>query len=249
MSLHPHKRLMPDVTLWTGIAAIAVAILTVTEFSVQVFVVGARPGLDEEAELVDFMTRTSTGTLLTILIDTMLMAALIVFLAGFRQLITHSEHTLQWVADLAYGAGLVFVAVTLVGDGMEAGTALDVTGMAGDYSVLRALTVGHTVLFGSIGCVLTALVAAASGYVTLRSDALPNWTGRIAYAVAILNLAAVPTMFGGTDPSSFLAAGGAGAALFATFPWLVWVVAVGIVAIRGRRRIRPVAGLNAVLPA
>ena len=78
---------------------------------------------------------------------------------------------MQWVADLAYGAGLVFVAVTLVGDAMEAGTALDVTGMTGDYSVLRALTVGHTILFGSIGCVLTALVAAASAYVTLGSEA------------------------------------------------------------------------------
>ena len=37
------------------------------------------------------MTRTSDGTMFTILIDTLLMAALIVFLAGFRQLITHSE--------------------------------------------------------------------------------------------------------------------------------------------------------------
>lgn len=236
MPHHPHGKLMPDVRLWTGIAAIAVAILTATEFSVQVFVVGARPSLDDEVALVDFMTRTSGGTLLTILIDTMLMAALIVFLAGFRQLITHSEVALQWVADLAYGAGLVFVAVTLVGDAMEAGTALDVTGMAGDYSVLRALTVGHTILFGSIGCVLTALVAAASAYVTLGSDALPRWTGWLAYGVAILNLAAVPTMFGGTDPASFLAAGGAGTALFATFPWLVWVTAIGIVTVRDRRR-------------
>jgi hypothetical protein len=236
MTHHPQRKAMPDVRLWTGIAAFAVAILTATEFSVQVFVVGARPSLDDEVALVDFMTRTSTGTLLTILIDTMLMAALIVFLAGFRQLITHSEAALQWVADLAYGAGLVFVAVTLVGDAMEAGTALDVTGMAGNYAVLRALTVGHTILFGSIGCVLTALVAAASGYVTLGSNALPPWTGWLAYVVALLNLAAVPTMFGGTDPASFLAAGGAGTALFATFPWLVWVTAVGIVTVRDRRR-------------
>ena len=43
MTHHPHRKLMPDVRLWTGIAAIAVAVLTATEFSVQVFVVGADP--------------------------------------------------------------------------------------------------------------------------------------------------------------------------------------------------------------
>jgi hypothetical protein len=43
-------------------------------------------------------------------------------------------------------------------------------------------------------------------------------------------------MFGGTDPASFFAAGGAGTALFATFPWLVWVTAIGVVTIRDRRR-------------
>jgi hypothetical protein len=38
MTQHQHRKLMPDVRLWTGIAAIAVAVLTATEFSVQVFV-------------------------------------------------------------------------------------------------------------------------------------------------------------------------------------------------------------------
>jgi hypothetical protein len=90
------------------------------------------------------------------------------------------------------------------------GTALDTVGAPADPSVLRALTEGHMVMFGSIGCVLLALVAAASGYVTFASGALPNWTGWVAYAVALLNLIAVPTMFGGKSDTSFVSAGGTG---------------------------------------
>ncbi|MGD8167793.1 hypothetical protein ACEXOS_011275 [Herbiconiux sp. P16] len=229
-------RLNPDVRLWTGIAAVTVAALTLAEFLVQVLLVGARPALDDSAALEAFMARTANQTLFTILIDTFLMAALIVFLGGFRQIITHTRPDLQWVADLAFGSGLLFIGVTLVGDAMEGGTALDTIGLTPDASSLRALTVGHTLMFGSIGCALTALLAASSAYVTLASGALPAWTGWIAYAVAGLNLLAVPTMFGGTSPSSFFAAGGAANAMLATFPWLVWVVCVGFVTIRDRRR-------------
>ncbi|MCU1406071.1 MAG: hypothetical protein JWQ43_2374 [Glaciihabitans sp.] len=224
----------PDVRQWTGIAAIAVAVLLLAEFIVRESI-GGRPELSDGAALVDFIVDTHTQTLLVIMIDTFLMAGLIVFLAGFRQIITHSDHNLEWIADLAFGSGLVFVGVTLVGDSMEAGTSLVAVTMTPDPAVLVALTAGHMLMFGSIGCVLTALVAAASGYVTHASGALPRWTGWVAYGSAILNIIAVPTMFGGTSDHAFVSAGGPGVAIFATFPWLFWVVAVGIVTIRGRR--------------
>ncbi|WP_291046590.1 hypothetical protein [Herbiconiux sp.] len=230
-------RLNPDVRLWTGLSAIAVAGLMVVEFLVQALLVGARPTLDDSAALADFMARTANQTLFTILIDTFLMASLIVFLSGFRQLITHTRPDLQWIADIAFASGLLFIAVTLVGDAMEGGTALDTMGLAPDASSLRALTVGHTLMFGSIGCTLNALVAAASGYLIVTSEAFPRWTGWLAYAVAALNLLSVPTMFGGTSPDSFFAAGGAATAMLATFPWLVWVACIGLVAIRDRRRL------------
>ena len=230
-------RLNPDVRLWTGISAVAVAVLTLAEFLVQALLVGARPALDDSPALEQFMARTANQTLFTILIDTFLMAALIVFLSGFRQLITHTRPDLQWVANIAYGSGLVFIAVTLVGDAMEGGTALDTAGLTPDYSSLRALTEGHTLMFGSIGCTMNALIAAASGYLILASEALPRWTGWVALGTAALNLISVPTMFGGTSPDSFFAAGGAATALLATFPWIVWVVCIGFVAIRDRRRL------------
>ncbi len=202
---------------------------------------GSRPPLKDTAALVDFMARSSSQTLIIVTLDAVLMAFVIVFLAGFRQVVTSALEGLEWVADLTFGAGLVFVGTTLVGDAMEGGAALDAADGAPDPSVLRALTEGHTLLFGSIGCVLIALVAVSSGVLILASGALPRWTGIVAYVVAGLNVAAVPTLFGGTSDTSFVAAGGLGVTLFATFPWLAWVIVVGAVTIRGyRRNFRPV---------
>lgn len=227
----------PDVRLWTGIAAIAVAVLLLAEFTIRQ-VMGSRPSLEDSAALAEFMVRSSIPTLLIVMIDTILMASLIVFLAGFRQIITHARRELQWIADIGFGAGLVFVAITMVGDAMEAGAAFDVIDMPPDASAIRALTEGHILMFGATGCVLLALVSAASGYVTLASRALPAWTGWLAFAVAASNIAWVPSIFGGSSDTSFFSAGGVGVAVFATFPWLVWVVAVGVVTIRGTRHRR-----------
>jgi hypothetical protein len=228
----------PDPRLWTGVAGLVVAVLTLVESSVDLFLVGQRPRLDDNDALVAFMATASTPTLIVILVDTFLMAFLIVFLAGFRQLITKTRPDVEWIADLAFGAGLVFVGLTLVGDAMEAGAALDSIGAVSDPSVVRALTEGHVQMFGSMGCVLTALVAAASAHVIFLSGALPRWTGVLAYVVAVANFAAVPTMFAGTNQPTFFSAGGPGIALFATFPWLVWVGSVGVTVLRDRRLTR-----------
>ena len=224
----------PNVGLWTGIAAIGVAVLTLTELLIRQLAVGPRPALDDVAALVAFNQRTAAGTLGVILVDTVLMAVIIVFLSGFRQLILQARRDLQWIADIAFSAGIAYVVVTLVGDGMEGGAALDASVDGGSGTVIRALTVGHALFFGSIGCVPTALVSFASGYITLISGALPRWTGWLAIVVAIPNLVLVGTAFGGTDDTSFRAAGGWGSVVFGTAPWLLWIVSVGVVVIRGR---------------
>jgi hypothetical protein len=224
------KRL--EVRTLTGFAAIAIAILMLTEFFAKI-AIGTRPSLGDSAALADYITGTATQTLAVIIIDTLLMSCLIIFFAGFRQLIIRARRDLNWITDLAFGAGLVFVAITLVGDAMDAGAALDTVGYYGaDPSVLRALTEGHILIFGSIGCIVTALITATFAYTTFASGAVPKWTGWVGYGVAILNLLSVPTVFGGTSATSLFSAGGAGVTLLATFPFLMWVIAVGIVTIR-----------------
>lgn len=224
----------PDVRRWTGIAAIVVAALMVTEFVVRLSM-GHRPDLDDAEALADFISRTSTGALVVIMIDTFLMTAMIVLLAGFRQIVSHARREVQWIADLAFGAGLVFVTVTLIGDAMNGGAALDTVGMEPDPSAIRALTEGYTLMFGATGCVLIALTAGAGGYAVLLSGALPHWTGWVGIGVAAASVVAVPTMFNGTSNDDPFSAGGTVVTAFATFPFFVWSVVVGIVTIRGIR--------------
>ncbi len=222
----------PDVRRWTGIAAIGVAVLVSTEFVLHQ-VIGPRPELDQKPELVDFFVAHHIGLLTIVLIDTVLMASIIVFLAGFRQIITHARHDLQWIADITFGAGMVFVAITMVGDAMEAGSALDVVNLVPDASAIRALTEGHAVMFGATGCVLLAVISASSAYTVLASRALPRWTGVVAWVVAGLQIFGLATIFGGTSDRYWFSSGGVGVTLTATFPWVAWVITVGVVTIRG----------------
>src|SRR5689334_11529295 len=224
----------PDVRRWAGIAALSVAVLLALE-SITKLTMGARPALDDSDALVAYIQRTSAQTIVVILADTFLMAALIVFLAAFRQLVVHAHPDLGWISDVMFGAGLVFVTVTLVGDAMDGGTALDVWDLTPDPSAIRTLIEGHTLMFGSTGAVLLALVSATAAYLTFASGVFPRWTGVFAAATAVSNLVWAPVAFGGTEPGSFLAAGGWGNALLAIFPWLVWVFCVGVTAVRGAR--------------
>lgn len=227
----------PDVKRWTGVAAAGVAALLITEFILHQ-VAGPRPELDQPHALADYFVRHHNLLLTIVLIDTVLMANIIVFLGGFRQLITHARHDLQWVADITFGAGLVFVAITMAGDAMEAGSALDVVGLTPDPSAIRALTEGHAVMFGATGCVLLAVISGSSAYTVLASRALPRWTGVVAWVVAGLQIFGLATIFGGTSDRFWFSSGGVGVTLTATFPWVAWVITVGIVTIQGHSGFR-----------
>lgn len=227
----------PDVKRWTGIAAIGVAVLLTTEFILHQ-VVGPRPELDQSKQLAAFFVEHHNLLLTIVLIDTVLMGNIIVFLAGFRQIITHTRHDLQWIADVGFGAGLVFVAITMVGDAMEAGSALDVVNLTPDASAIRALTEGHAVMFGATGCVLLAVLSASSAYAVIASGALPKWTGVVAWVVAALQIFGLATIFGGTSDRFWFSSGGVGVTATATFPWIAWVITVGIVTIQGHSGFR-----------
>jgi len=230
----PHPPPPVDPRLLTGVAGLAVSVLILLEVSVRASL-GVRPALDDSAALADFASRTSSQTIAITLIDTLMMAGLIVFLAGFRELVTLAEGQLEWLTAIILGAGFVFVGVTLVGDSLEAGGAFGASGTTPDPTTIRTLTEGYLLLFGPVSYVLVALIAATSAYVIRASRAFPLWTAQLAWVVAVLNVVALPTAFGGTDNSTFASVAGWGGALFATFPWLLWVAVTSILALRQRR--------------
>ena len=233
----------PNVWRWTGISAFAVALFLVLE-AITKLTMGHRPELDQSDALVAYIRATRLRTFIVILADTFLMAWLIVFLACFRQLVTRAKPDLRWIADLFFGAGIAFVCVTLVGDAMDGGSALDVTGLRPDPSVIRALTEGHAIMFGSTGAVLLALVSGTAAYLTFVSGVVPRWISVLAALTALSNLLWAPIGFLGTSPMNFFAAGGVGNALFAVFPWLAWVICVGVTTVPGRRHFRVGRGLG-----
>ncbi len=100
-----------DPHLLTGITGLAVLALMLIEVGVRVSL-GVRPALNDSAALADFATRTSTQTIVITLVDTLLVTCLILFLAGFRELITAAEGDLEWLTSVVLGAGFVFVGVT-----------------------------------------------------------------------------------------------------------------------------------------
>ncbi len=174
------------------------------------------------------------GIVLTrVFLDILECTCLLVFAAGFRHLIRQARSDYEWVGTLAFGAGLVLSAVTLVAASLEGGSALDTVGGKADPTVVRALTEGAILIYLSIGCILIALFSAAAGYATLGTGVLPKWTGWVAYAAAILNLVAVPLGFS-TAAAAILAV-----AVIADFPLQIWVLIVSIWMIRKREATAP----------
>lgn len=172
-----------------------------------------------------------------ILLGLALYVTLLVFAVGLRDLIRRANADYEWVGTLTVAAMSVWLGVTLVANGLEAGIALDTLYGSPDPSVARALTMGYLLIYnGSIAFVMTALFLAAAGYATFATAILPRWTGWLAYAGAVLCVACIPAMYGGpADSGGFYNAGGWGAAIIANFPPLLWFLVVGILLLRNRQ--------------
>ncbi len=164
--------------------------------------------LEDTIQFSDSVSRASTFILTrATLADPLIMTCLLVFLAGFRHLIRQARPDYEWVSTLVFGAGLVVITLELAGDAFEGGAALD-TSVKADPTVVRGLMEGSFVFYGAIGLIMSALLLASAGYATLATGVLPRWTGWVAYACAVVNLVAAPSIFGGTDYTGFYTASG-----------------------------------------
>lgn len=164
----------------------------------------------------------------------------IVFLVGFRQIICQADPAYEWVATLAFVAGLLYIGVSLVAQSMEAGTAI-ATADRIDPTVEGPLAPGQFLIQGAIGRALIALFSVAAGYAILRTHALPAWSGWLAYALAILNLAFVPSIYFGSDADQFYSAVGFGTTAVAGSFLIYWIIAVSIVLVRTPQTTRATA--------
>jgi hypothetical protein len=137
-----------------------------------------------------------------------------------------------------FGAAIVWMAVTLVADGLAGGAVLDSISSRPDASTVRALNLGTLLIYNSsTAFVLTAMLLATAGFAIIGTGVLPAWTGRLAYAGVALCIACVPAMYGGpVDFAGVYNAGSFGPALVANFPPAIWFAAVSILMLRKRER-------------
>jgi hypothetical protein len=190
---------------WFGVGGFVVFLVALPLYFIGV---GPAARLEDTAQYSDLITRTNTFILIrTAVADPLIMVGLLVFMAGFRHLVRRARDDYEWVAALFFGVGLVVIAVELVADGLQAGAALD-TAVKSDPSAVRALNEGSFPMYGAIGLIISALMLASAGYAILGTGVLPRWTGWFACAAALLNLAAAPSILGGTDITGFYTASG-----------------------------------------
>jgi hypothetical protein len=221
----------------TGAFGLAVVVLTWAQFPL--WLIGQAPSVYDGAAFGQHLFAIKNVAFTRILIDQGIYIAIIVFAAGFRHLIRQERAEYEWAGTLVFGSALVWIAVTLVADGLEGGAVLDTLGGRADASAVRALVEGTLLIYnGSIAFTITGMFLGAAGYATFASGVLPRWTGWVAYVSAVLCAMCVPAMYvGPVDPSRFYNAGGWGPAIIANFPPLIWFLVVSVWMIRRRETV------------
>ncbi|TQJ57042.1 hypothetical protein OHU34_07295 [Streptomyces sp. NBC_00080] len=176
-----------------------------------------------------------------LLIGIVALAFLVVFVTAFRELVGRVSPAHAWAGSLAFATGLVYATITLVSMGLEAGAVIAV-----DHPIDPTIDVSGTyILYGAISKLMLALFLTALGQAVTRARLLPRWTGRSAYVLAGINLAFVPSLFFGNDPTFFYAANGWGTTALLGAVLSYWLLALGVCAYRSAARVAPVAGTPA----
>ncbi|MFD8565801.1 hypothetical protein [Streptomyces sp. NPDC057694] len=167
-----------------------------------------------------------------LLIGIVALACLLVFMTALRDLVKRVSPEHEWAGSILFAAGLVYATITLVSSGLEAGAVIAV-----DHPIDPTIAVSGTyILYGSISRLMLALFLTAVGFVVSRTQLLPRWTGRSAYALAGINLAFVPSLFFGNTPAHFYAANGWGTTALMGALFSYWLLAVGISTYRSGAR-------------
>jgi hypothetical protein len=195
---------------------------------------GSPPAISDASAYSQFLASIRYIAMTRILLDMGMYASLMVFFAGFRQMIIKKQSDYEWIATLVLVAGAVWWAVSLVADGLEGGAVLDTLGNTTNPTVVRALVEATLLIYnGSIAFIVTGLFMGSAGYAIIVTEALPKWIGWFACASAILCVIAIPSMYANVvDHNGFYNAAGWGPVLIANVPPLLWFLVTSIAMIR-----------------
>ena len=170
------------------------------------------------------------NVLTRVLLNVVLCAALLSFIAGYSALVYSASRDYAWLATLTLAAGVALVVVTLVADAVQAGAVLH-AGTNIDPTRMGSGGEASQVIYGPIARVLTALVLIAAAGGTLVTGLAPAWMGWLALAVAVFHLGLAPTILSATDPSRFYSLNGWSIPIAGGL-FLTWVLTVSIAILR-----------------
>lgn len=194
----------------------------------------AFPSMAEAYKLPDFAARNGANIMSCVLLDFVILTLFMVFAAGFRHLIRQADPRQEWFGTLFFGVGLVYVAITLIADFLQAAMVVDARTPPADPTIIRTVLECTYLLYGSVALWFMALFMAIAGLATLATGALPKWSGWTAYICAFACLAFVPSMFvRHVNIFDFYNPAGWGATAIASgFPLAAWMIVTGVLMIR-----------------
>jgi hypothetical protein len=165
------------------------------------------------------------------LINLITAGLLILFVSGFAHAVRRADAAFEWPASVIYAAGMLFVAVGLVGISLETGTVFSAPGTM-DPTVDGLLADGNVLIHGSIKRLLTAIFLLGCGYAGSRTRLIPGWLAVAGYLIAAFNLFFLPSIYFGKDATQFYSAIGWGNTAFCASFLVYWILAVGILWMR-----------------
>jgi len=231
---------------WTGACGLGAIAVFFIEFPFYLVRAGF-PGVTDSVKITDFTASYGTNVMTCVFFDFIILALVMIFLAGFRHLIRQTDVQYEWLGTLVFGVGLVYITLTLVADSLQAATVVDARTNPGNGLIIRAMLESTFLMYGSVALFLMALLMALAGYVGVASCALPAWSAWVGYVCALGCLAFVPSMFvGSPDLMHFYNPAGWGPEAIASgFPLAGWMITVGILMVRMREPLAPRAAVAA----
>lgn len=162
------------------------------------------------------------------LVTTLVFTVFLVFATSLKRVLGGTL-----AGDIASMAGLMYATVTLVAASLETGVALEFPDGSKDPTIDGPLANGMALLHGPIARMLIATLLVALVIAVQRGALLPSWVRTGSVVLAVVNLAFIPSLFGGMNPDHFYAANGWGSTASIGMVNMLWIAAIGVAMLRG----------------
>lgn len=151
-------------------------------------------------------------------------AAFLILLVGLRELLKRAAPDHEFLSSLSFHSGFAYFVLMMVADSVQVGAAL-AHGSPVDPTLVGSGGEAAFLIWGPLSRLLTGIFLCSSGAAIIASRIVPRWLAWLAFPVAALHFALVPTIFSGTDPTHFYSINGLGiptaGGLFAL--WILFV--------------------------